>query len=81
MAVKAKNKKKLKMKELMDNSVRIKCKYCDIYETCKVKINKEKSENMGIITHCTLTPNLPKKSKKSKKLKSKGENNDFKYKR
>ena len=73
MAVKTKNKKKLKMQELIANSTKIKCCYCDLQETCSLRANKEKSENMGIITHCTLTPNVSKKKKNKKKaVKSKG---------
>lgn len=68
MAVKAKNRKKLRMQELIKNSKKIKCCYCEICDTCNVRAQKEKSENMEIITHCTLTPNvLVKKNKKSKK--------------
>lgn len=73
MAVKARNRKRLKMQELIKNSKKIKCCYCDICDTCSVRSQKEKSENMGIITHCTLTPNIlvKKKNKKSKKKTNK----------
>ena len=72
MAVKAKKRKKLRMQELIKNSKKIKCCYCDICDTCTVRAQKEKSENMGIITHCTLTPNiLVKKNKKGKKKTTK----------
>ena len=67
MAVKARNKKKLKMKKLVENAVKIKCCYCDIYNTCTAKVNKEKSEKLGITTYCTLTPNTTKAFIKSKK--------------
>lgn len=66
MAVKAKNRKKLKMQELIKKSVRIKCRYCDLYGNCKTQKSKEKSEDMGITTYCTLTPNKPKKKIKKK---------------
>lgn len=70
MAVKAKNRKKNKMKELISKSVKIKCEYCELYGNCKTQLNKEKSEQMGIITYCTLTPNkLKKKTKKKKKFR------------
>lgn len=61
--LKKKNAKK-QMKYLMDNGVKIKCMFCDIKNNCKTRVNKEKSEALGIITYCTLTPNRPKKRKK-----------------
>lgn len=64
MAVKAKNRKKNKIKELISNSIRIKCCYCDLKGQCKTQESKEKSENMGFTTYCTMTPNVPKKQKK-----------------
>lgn len=69
MAVKARNQKKLKMEELMKNSTKIKCCYCVLSGECKLQAQKEKSENMGIITHCTLTPNVKKKKSNIKKKK------------
>ena len=68
MAVKAKNRKKEKMQILIDNSTKIKCCYCDLNGKCKTQASKEKSESLGIITHCTLTPNVAKKRKKSKDI-------------
>lgn len=52
---------KKQMQYLLENGVKIKCVYCDLKDTCKTRVNKEKSENMGIVTYCTLTPNKPKK--------------------
>lgn len=69
MAVKAKKRKKFRMEELIRNSKKIKCCYCDICDTCSVRPQKEKSEEMGIITHCTLTPNILVKKKKKKNIK------------
>lgn len=69
MAVKAKNRKKAKMQILIDNSTKIKCCYCDLNGKCKLQVSKEKSESLNIITHCTLTPNVAKKRKKSKDIK------------
>ena len=70
MAVKAKNRKKAKMAELVKKSTKIKCCYCDLNGKCKSQSSKEKSESLNIITHCTLTPNVPtKKRKKSKDIK------------
>lgn len=70
MAVKAKNRKKAKMTELVNKSIKIKCCYCDLNGKCRSQTSKEKSESLGIITYCTLTPNVPtKKRKKSKDIK------------
>lgn len=77
MAVKRKNEKKAMMLELMKNSTKIKCCYCDLNGSCKLQASKEKSEGLGIITHCTLTPNVTKKRKKSKDIKH-GVRNDNK---
>lgn len=64
MAVKAKKRKKNKIQELISKSIRIKCCYCDLKGNCKTQASKEKSENMGFTTYCTMTPNVPKKQKK-----------------
>lgn len=55
------------MSKLMQESVKIKCCYCDIKDGCKYRKNKEKSEEMGFITYCNMTPNVPKSAKKNKK--------------
>lgn len=65
MAVKAKNQKRNRADELIKNSVKIKCCYCDLSGKCTLQPSKEKSENMGIITHCTLTPNVKKRKTKT----------------
>lgn len=65
MAVKRKNEKKLKMKKLIKESKKIRCRFCDIKDTCRTRAYKENSEKMGINTYCSLTPNK-KKSKKRK---------------
>lgn len=69
MAVKRRKEKKLKMQKLIDNSVLIKCCYCDIKNECKSKEYKEKSEKLSIKTHCTLTPNKTKKFSRKRKKK------------
>ena len=70
MTLKRKSQKRAKLDSLYANSVKIKCCFCDIKETCSVRASKEKSEAMGITTFCTLTPNKTKsfikKQKKSK---------------
>lgn len=70
MAVKQKNRKKLIMNELVNKSTKIKCCYCDLSGKCKVQASKEKSESMGIITHCTLTPNVKKNKTAKRNVKS-----------
>ena len=67
MAVKRRKEKKNKMKELIKNSRKIKCCFCDAKENCKRRAYKEHSEEMGISTHCSITPNKKKKAKKKKK--------------
>lgn len=64
MAVKRRREKKAKMEKLVKDSVLIKCCYCDIKDNCTRRAYKEKSENMGIKTHCSITPNKKKKKKK-----------------
>jgi hypothetical protein len=73
MSVKRKNEKRNKLDELYKKSVKIKCIYCDSKDDCRFRKNKEKSEDMGITTYCTMTPNKPKSFlKKQKKLGSSG---------
>ena len=65
MAVKRKNEKKAKMQNLIKESKKIKCCYCDARENCRSRVYKEKSEEMGINTYCSITPN--KKVRKNNK--------------
>lgn len=67
MAVKCKKRKKENLKEMYEKSIKIKCCFCDIKETCKFKSYKEHSESLGIKTYCSVTPNKTKKFLKSKK--------------
>lgn len=67
MAVKAKQRKKNRIKEMYKNAVKIECRYCDLSGNCKFQRGKEDSEKMGMMTYCTLTPNKPKKKKKKRK--------------
>jgi predicted RecB family nuclease len=67
VAVKQRNKKLKEREELSNKAVKIKCCYCQIASTCSHRANKEKSEALGIITYCVMTPNKPKSLKKSKK--------------
>lgn len=55
MAVKARNKKRLKMQEMVKDSIRIKCSHCLFSDSCKNKLKevKLKSEEMGINTYCS----------------------------
>ncbi|MCR3758662.1 hypothetical protein [Clostridium felsineum] len=69
MAVKRAREKKNKLKELYAKSIKIKCCYCTINDSCKYRKSKEESENMGITTYCSLTPNRPKNAKKNKYIK------------
>jgi hypothetical protein len=70
VAVKRRKQKKKEAEELWKKAVKIKCCYCDLYNTCDRKHTKMKSEKMGITTYCTITPNRPKSFNKSQKNNS-----------
>lgn len=53
--------------EVVEASVKIRCVYCDIRDTCIRREHKERYEARGIMTRCSLTPNRPKKRKKKAK--------------
>lgn len=61
MAVKARNRKKQNILNMIDNSKKIACRHCDLFRNCKTQEYKEKSEEIGITTYCSLTPNKEKK--------------------
>ncbi len=69
MAVKKKYQKKNYRNDLKRIAVKIKCCYCEAKEDCIYKGRKESDEEKGLMTYCTLTPNMTKK--KAKKVKSK----------
>lgn len=54
--MKERKRKKNKVKEMYKNAKKIKCCYCSLKDNCVHRASKEKSENMGITTYCTLTP-------------------------
>lgn len=62
MAVKRKNEKKNRINNLYENGKLIKCCYCEDKDTCRIRVNKEHSEGLGIKTYCTLSPNKVKKN-------------------
>lgn len=68
MAVKARNRKKIRAKENYEKAIKIKCCYCELNGNCERQHYKENSEQLGFITYCTLTPNVPKKQKKKKNV-------------
>lgn len=67
MAVKQKKRKANSKRELLNKAVKIKCCYCLANENCIYRVRKEKSENAGCMTYCTLSPNVPKRQKKTAK--------------
>lgn len=71
MAVKQKKRKANFKKNLLSKAIKIKCCYCQSKDTCIYKVRKEKSEETGCMTYCTLTPNVPKKAKKKAKKNAK----------
>lgn len=64
MAVKARNRKRNRARDNYNKAIKIKCCYCNLYGNCDRQAYKENSENLGLITYCTLTPNVPKKQRK-----------------
>lgn len=56
----------------LDDAVKIKCCYCELKDECNRRKQKEKYEQAGWITRCSISPNRPGvKRKKRKKRKSK----------
>lgn len=53
-----------RIQKAAQQAMRIRCRYCDIKDTCTRRERKESYENRGIMTYCTLTPNRFKKKKK-----------------
>jgi sulfatase maturation enzyme AslB (radical SAM superfamily) len=48
-----------------EQAIMIKCRHCEVRDVCHRRSQKERYESMGIITHCVITPNRPKKRRKS----------------
>ena len=55
MAVKARSRKKQNILNLINDSKKIACRHCVLCGNCNTQKQKEKSEEMGIITYCSLT--------------------------
>lgn len=66
MAVKARNRKKQNILNFINNSKKIACRHCVLCGNCSTQKQKEKSEDMGITTYCSLTPNKEKSKNKHK---------------
>lgn len=64
MAVKARKSKRNKAKENFSKATKIKCCYCNLSGKCNRQNYKENSEKLGLMTYCTLTPNVTKKKMK-----------------
>lgn len=64
--LKKKNAKKI-MDNYKKNARRVKCINCPKCDNCSLRGNKEKSEDLGIITYCTLAPKKELKPKKAKR--------------
>lgn len=48
---------KLMKKNDTYKEIKIKCMYCDLKDTCHLRIKKESYEKAGWITKCPFTPN------------------------
>lgn len=58
-----------KTKQLLpvDKAVMIKCRYCELAETCTRRERKESYEKDGLVTRCIVTPNRPGQKRKEKR--------------
>jgi len=63
--LKRKNQKELQ-KQIHANAPKIRCRYCELKDTCKFRARKEKIENEGVITRCLRAPVKPKKKPEKK---------------
>jgi hypothetical protein len=54
----------------LEDAVKIKCCYCDLKEVCHRRANKEKYEQKGMTTRCTITQNRPGVKRKKRKKRS-----------
>lgn len=45
---------------------KIRCRWCDLAETCPARARKEKYEESGWTTRCLITPNRPGKKKSTR---------------
>ena len=68
--MKAKKTKKNMKEYISDNAVYIKCKHCELKDTCIRKKRKSKDERKGVRTFCLLTTNEPKKTLKKMSRKN-----------
>lgn len=66
MAIKQRKSKKNFKDNLKKSAKRLKCCYCEAQESCIYKARKERDEERGLMTFCTMTPNEAKKKKKKK---------------
>ena len=45
------------LNRVTEEAVRIRCRYCDIRESCDRRERKESYEEQGLFTYCAITPN------------------------
>jgi hypothetical protein len=50
--------------------IKIRCRHCDIRQTCELRARKESYEKEGWLTYCSATPNRPRSSLKNKRNKA-----------
>lgn len=60
--MKARRRKKEEKRWLDRNAFKIMCRFCDAKDACTRRKYKEKSEQAGIMTRCTHTPNKKQKT-------------------
>ena len=54
-----------------EKAVKIKCCFCELKDECNCRAQKEKYEEAGWTTRCTVTPNRPGAKRKSRKKRKK----------
>lgn len=52
------------LRKIADEATFIRCRHCQIKDTCSKRASKEAVEAKGILTFCSITPNKNKKARK-----------------
>jgi hypothetical protein len=52
------------LRKVISTSIQIRCRWCEIKDTCPKRAEKESYENKGWMTRCTITPNKTSGKKK-----------------
>jgi hypothetical protein len=52
------------LRTVISKSIQIRCRWCEIKDTCLKRAEKESYENKGWMTRCAITPNKATSKKK-----------------